>query len=185
MKSIFKTVLLLGFVLIGAGLSSPSAHAWKVEAGADYPVVAGTMGANFKSNLGFSGAFYADPLIDPKINNFISASYSSLTLQADGRTSYRLVPILVGLEVPGEVTKDLETTFAVAAGATLTYLNIPGANSSSNSVVANFTAQVKPGIQYWITDSIEVYARTPINFMFASNNSLTEIAYTVGVGYKF
>ncbi len=173
--------LFLGSVLC-LGLFSSPAHAWKIEAGTDYPVVAGTLGQNFKSNTGFSGAFYFEPLLNPKINNFISAAYAPLTLQADGKTGYRMVPILAGLELPGQVFKDLETTFAVAAGTTLTYLNVT--NSRSSSVVAHFTAEIKPGVQYWVDDHFEIYARVPINYIFSSN-TLTEIAYTVGVGYKF
>ena len=171
-------VAMLGIIGIAG-----NAHAMKVGASADYPVAVGNMGENFTSNLGFSVAFYPDPLLDPKIDNFISASYDSLTVRADGTSSFRVIPVIVGIELPGRVFDDLKTTFAVGIGAAFTYLYTPS-DTSNTKLNTYFAAQVKPGLAWDVTKEIAVTGQIPINILVTSH-SLTYLAYTLGVQYNF
>ena len=173
------------FVALAASLLSFSStsQAAKVEAGLEYPVMIGLGGQNFTSNTGFNAAFYLDPILNPSIQNYISIGYDSFTIRADQTSSFKVVPVLIGLEATGKVFEDLKTTFGLGAGASFAYLSVP--NAASYKAYGYFTAQVKPGIEYDIaSSSLSVVLRTPINFLMGSKQ-MSFIAYNLGIQFQF
>ena len=178
-----KQFFAAAFVMFcGWGLGSgPEASAVRLEAGLDYPTVLGSMSQNFSSNLGGATSFYLEPLFDPRINNFISIQYASFTVLADQKTSYRVIPVLAAIELPGRVFSDLQTTVAFGVGGAFAYLNI--ANAASMRGYGFFAAQIKPGVLWDVSPDFSLYARTPVTFLVGSK-SLNYLAYSVGAQIK-
>ncbi len=187
MKAQLKIQQMIGFTLavtgILLGFGSVSAHATKLEAGLDFPSVVGSMAQNFRSNLGASIAFYPEPMFDPQINNFLSVGYASFTVLADQTTSYRIFPVLAGIELPGRVFSDLQSTFSIAAGGAFAYLNVVSAPSNAIRVTGFFAAQLKPGLLWEVSPDVGIYTRLPVTFLLGSR-SLTYLAYSIGAQIK-
>jgi hypothetical protein len=181
MKAQFKIKAILIIALGILGTVNP-AHAMKLAVSADYPVAAGTSGQGFSSNAGASLSLYLDPLLDPKINNFISAGYRSFTIRADGESAYRIIPVLVGLELPGKVSEEVKVNFAAAVGGSVTYVSVP--NSSTTQTTTYFTAQIKPGIEWDVAQDFAIRADVPITYLIASK-SFSFLAYALGIQYDF
>lgn len=183
MKTVHRSFLKRSaFVFVALILSQATASkAALLEGELTYPVAIGVMGQNFNSNLGFGAAIFIDPILDPRINNFLSVGYESFTLKADKKTSLRLIPILVGIELPGKIFDDLHSTFGLAGGGTVAYLNVT--NAQTINMNGYFTVQVKPGLTYDASQSFNIYMRMPVTFVIGSS-SMSNIAYTAGVGIK-
>ncbi len=164
------------------GLTLPRANAMKAEAGLDYPIGVGASAQNFNSNLGFSGAFYVDPILNPAVNNFVSFGYQSLTLRSDTTTAFRVFPIMAGFELPGKVFSDFSTTIAASVGAAFAYLNSQSA--TAYRAYAYFAAQVRGGVEYKVGDGFSVYARIPVTYLIASSK-MSYLTYSFGVNYQF
>ena len=175
--SIFGLTLLFVF-----GFATNRSNAVVLEGALHYPVAIGSLGQSFNPNLGFNGALYLDPILDESVNNFISVSYSSFTVRADGRSSYRVIPVLFGLELPGKVTNNLKTVFAGALGGSVAYMNVTNPQGIIN-VNAYFTAQLSGGFDYDLGSNLSFYARTPITFVLSSN-ALSYVSYSLGLGIK-
>jgi len=180
MKAQLKIKHCLAIVLGILSLAHP-VHAAKIGASGNYPVAAGSMGQAFLSNPGFSIDFYPDPLLDPKIDNFISVGYESLTIRADGESSYRIIPILIGLELPAKFSDDLKVTLGGAVGAAVTYFNTPGLASIHTTM--NLAAQINPGLEWDTSKDFAIRAQVPITYLFAYK-SLTYLAYTLGFQFN-
>ena len=178
-----NAMLTLFLILAGTSVfSTKTMAAPKLQAALSYPMVAGTMGQNFNSRLGFNGALYFDPILSPVIHNFVSVGYSAFIVRADQKTFFRLIPILVGLEASGKVSEDVRTTFALAVGATVGYLDVPNANSYRSW--GYFTAQFRPGIEWDVTSGFSVFIKTPVSVL-ASTKSLSMVACELGAQYQF
>ena len=173
--------LLGAFLILMTSLIGSVSEAMVIEGGLDYPVAIGSLGQSLNPNPGFTGSLYFNPILSDSINNFLSMSYASFTVKADGKTSYRVIPILVGLELPGKVSDSVRTTFSAAVGGSLAYLNV--INSASTNMNAYLTAQVKGGVDIDLSSNISFYARTPITFVISSN-SLSFVSYSLGLGFK-
>ena len=178
-KQLFALPCLVVCILLGAAPSESRAS--RVEAGVDYPSTLGTMAQNFSSNFGGTAAIYIEPLLDPQIRNFLSVSYASFTVLADQKTAYRIVPVLVGIELPGKVFNDLQVTAAFGVGGAFAYLNI--ANAASIRGYGFFAAQIKPGLLWDISPDFSLYARMPVTFLIAQKQ-LNYLAYSVGAQLK-
>jgi hypothetical protein len=159
--------------------TTPSANAFQTELGIGYPV--GTGSKELSPNIDLNVSFYFDRFIDPKIDNFVSIGYDSFALLADSGASFRVFPLLVGIELPGKVFTDLNVTFGAAIGAAFGYINVPNINSTN--VTAYFDAQIRPGLEYIMNDSFSILAKTPINFMIGKG-SFTYVIYDFGVKFK-
>ncbi len=172
------------FAAIAASLFLTSvSHAVKIEAGLDYPVMVGFGGQNFTSNTGFNASIYLDPIINPNIQNFLSVGYDSFTIRADQSSSFKVIPILVGLEATGKVFDDFKTTFGIGAGGSISYLSVP--NAASYKAYGYFTAQVKPGFEWDIASSgVSAVVRTPINFIMGTKQ-MSYVSYDFGLQYAF
>jgi hypothetical protein len=102
------------------GMLTPSANAFQTELGIGYPV--GTGNKNLTPNLDLNITAYFDRFIDPAIDNFLSVGYDSFSLLADSGASFRVFPVLVGIELPGKVFSDLNVTLGVGVGAAFGYI---------------------------------------------------------------
>ena len=181
MKAHLKIKVLFVFA-IGILSFQGNAHATKLGVLGDYPVATGVQAQNFSSTLGASIDFYLDPILDPKIDNFLSLGYRSLTIRADGESSYRMLPILIGLELPGRVSDEVKITFAGAVGGTVTYINVP--NAQSMKYTGYFTAQLKPGIEWDASKDFAFRAELPITYLIASK-PFSFLTYSFGLQYTF
>ncbi len=154
----------------------------KMNLALEYPVAVGTTAQNFNSNLGLSGDIYVDPLIAPWVSNYLTVGYSSLSLRSDTTSSFRLVPVLVGLGLPGKVTDGLTTEMGFGLGAGIGYINSPGA--TSYRAYGYFMMQARGSVEYEIGSGFSAFARIPVNFIIGTNK-MTYLAYSGGVGFKF
>ena len=160
----------------------PAKSSFKVMGTLEYPVAVGTMAQNFSSNFGFSGDLYVPPLIAPWVSNYVNVSYSSFSLRSDTSSSFRLIPFVVGLGLPGKVTNEITTDFGLGIGGAIGYISAPGATSYRS--YGYFMAQVRGGVEYDLGSGFSAYVRAPINFLISSNR-MTYIAYAVGAAFKF
>jgi hypothetical protein len=155
---------------------------YKLTGTLEYPVAVGTMAQNFSSNFGFSGDLYVPSLIAPWVSNYVSVSYTSFSLRSDTSSSFRLIPFVVGLGLPGKVTNEITTDFGLGIGGAIGYINAPGATSYRS--YGYFMAQVRGGVEYDFGSGFSAYVRVPINFLISSNR-MTYIAYAVGAAFRF
>jgi hypothetical protein len=93
-----------------------------------------------------------------------------------------LVPVTVGIGLPGKVTEELTTEMDFGLGGAFGYINAPGA--VSYRAYGYFIAQVKGGIEYDFGSGFSVFARIPVNFILGANR-MTFLAYSGGLGFKF
>ena len=175
-----KTCFAIGlFCLVG---SSVSEAATGLKAAVEYPVAVGTSAQNFNSNIGFSGQLEVDGLLAPWMKNYVSISYASFSLRSDPLSSFRLIPVVVGIGLPGKVTEELTTEMDFGLGGAFGYINAPGA--VSYRAYGYFMAQVKGGIEYDFGGGFSAFARIPVNFILGANR-MTYLAYSGGLGFKF
>jgi len=92
----------------GAPQAVPSSEAGSGQVRADltldYPVAAGAVAQNFTSNIGFSSTIHLNPQIESWISNYISIGYASFSLSSDSNSSFRVIPVLAGVGLPGKIT---------------------------------------------------------------------------------
>ncbi len=174
---------------VGQTYSQPSAtpvpttsHAPELELSFDIPSVTGTFAQSFNSGLGGSAVFYFPQLLDPSLHNFISVGFQTFAVKTDTSISFRVVPVLLGLEVRGRVYSDLKSTLALAAGGSFGFLNIP--NATNLKVGGYFTAQVKPGLEWDMSNDFALVGRMPLTFIMASTY-MSYIAGELGVRMRF
>lgn len=152
----------------------------EIQLSFDLPVALGDAGQGLRPKLGLSAQIYLAPMIDPNVKNFISLGYESFTLKADVNSSFRLFPVLAGLEFTGRPDATLEPTFALALGGAYAYIAVP--NSQVYSGKGYFCAQARPGLSLNL-DGFSLVAQTPVNFVF-STTKLSFINYTLGAKFK-
>ena len=173
----------VGLFLLGSVmLQFNDANAIELEGSVNGPSVMGIYGQSFNASPGANLGFYLPPLFHPSLHNFVSAGYQSFPVKTNTTQSFRLFPMLLGFEVRGKVFDDLLTTFALGTGMSLGYLNVPG--SAQNRVQPYFTVQIKPGIQWDVSELISIYARTPIQWLLGSY-SMNYLTYDLGIKFKF
>jgi len=170
----------MALVLVLSG--SISQAATSLNAAVEYPVAVGTSAQNFNSNLGFSAQLGMDGLLAPWMKNYLSVSYASFTLRSDSLSSFRLIPIIAGVGLPGKVTDELTTEMDFGLGGAFGYINAPGA--ISYRAYGYFMVQVKGGVEYDFGSGFSAFARIPVNFIIGTNK-MTYLAYSGGIGFKF
>ena len=167
---------------VGILSSGPSARAFEaVEGNLQWPLAMGQAGQNFSSNLGVDASLYFDRILDPAIANFVNVGYESFTLNADKRTSFRVIPILAGVELPGKVWDNFYTTFGVAAGVAVAFVS--GTNTTTYSYNEYFLAQIKPGFQWDMGGGFSLVGRVPVNFL-VGKSELTYGIFEAGIKFK-
>jgi hypothetical protein len=179
-----KGRLLFGFImalLSGIGLGS-SASATKIEAGLAYPLVAGMAGQSFNSNLGLTGAITFAPMIEPWISNWVSVDYYSLTWRSDTAASFRILPILAGVSLPGKVTEGVTSEFGLGLGGAIGYLNSPGV--TAYRTFGYFAAQFRGGMEVDLGSGISTFARIPVTVIVGAK-PMTFLSFILGAGYQF
>ncbi|MBU6153201.1 MAG: hypothetical protein KGP28_02760 [Bdellovibrionales bacterium] len=162
--------------------SSLSEAASGIKAAVEYPVAVGTSAQNFNSNLGFSAELDLDGWLAPWMRNYLSVGYASFSLRSDPLSSFRLIPVMVGIGLPGKVTDDLWTVMDLGLGGAFGYINAPGA--VSYRAYGYFMMQVRGGIEYDFGSGFSAFARIPVNFILGVNR-MTYLAYSGGLGFKF
>jgi hypothetical protein len=175
-----KAQFAMGLVCCLAGGVSEAAVGLK--AAVEYPVAVGTSAQNFNSNLGFSAELDFDGWIAPWMRNYLSVGYSSFTLRSDTLSSFRLIPLIAGIGLPGKVTEDLFTVMDFGLGGAFGYINAPGA--VSYRAYGYFMLQVRGGVEYDFGSGFSAFARIPVNFIIGANK-MTYLAYSGGLGFKF
>jgi hypothetical protein len=156
-------------------------RAFKLEASVDYPVGVGTSAQNFNPNLGFTGKLYLAPKIDPAIKNYLSFSYQNLSLKTESNSSFRVFPILAGLEMDGKVFEGFHATFGGGIGLAMAYLNSRSATLFRN--YGYFAAQLHGGLEYDVAPGFSAFFRLPITYM-VSSATMSFLTYSVGANYE-
>jgi hypothetical protein len=169
-------------LLLTSFMGTSSRAAAKLDAAVEYPVAAGSIAQNFTSNVGLSGTLHLDPLVTPWLSNYLSVGYASFTLQSDSNSSFRVIPIIAGVGLPGKITDGLTTEIGAGVGGAISYLNAPGA--TSYRAYGYFMAQLRATVEYEIASGFSVFFRLPVNFV-VGKTSLTYLAYTAGVAIHF
>ncbi len=175
--------LVLLTLLAASGVVSPNtARAFESVGGnLQWPLAMGQAGQNFTSNLGLTADLYFDRFLDPAVANFISIGYESFTLNADGKSSFRILPVMAGIELPGKVWENFYTTFGIAAGMAVTFIS--GTNTSTYSYNEYFMAQLRPGFQWDLGGGFSLVGRVPVNFMIGKSE-LTYGIFEAGLKFK-
>ena len=175
-----KACFAIGIVCVFGSAASEAAVGLKTAV--EYPVAVGTSAQNFNSNIGFSAQLETDGLFAPWLKGYGSIGYASFSLRSDSLSSFRLIPIIVGVGLPGKVTDDLTTEMDFGLGGAFGYINAPGA--VAYRAYGYFMVQVKGGVEYDFGSGFSVFARIPVNFILGANR-MTYLAYTGGIGFKF
>lgn len=153
-----------------------------LKAAVEFPVAVGTSAQNFNSNLGFSTELEFDGWLAPWMRNYFSVSYASFSLRSDSLSSFRLIPVMFGIGLPGKVTEDLTSVMDFGLGGAFGYINAPGA--ISYRAYGYFMLQVRGGLEYDFGGGFSAFARIPVNFILGVNR-MTYLAYSGGLGFKF
>lgn len=162
--------------------SLPAAKAFEaLEGNLEYPATMGYMGQNFHSNLGGNVVAYLGRFIDPKIANFLSIGYESFGLRSDQNSTFRLIPIIGGVELAGKFSEDFNITLGAGLGLALGYLSV--SNQSTFNMNYYFLGQVKPGIEYLMTPELSLVLRSPFHFL-AGKTTMSYVAFHLGVKFK-
>jgi hypothetical protein len=172
----------LGIWLVCLILSASSRAATGLRAAIEYPVAVGTTAQNFNSNLGFSAQLDVEGMFAPWMNTYFSVSYASFSLRSDPLSSFRLIPLIAGIGLPGKVTDGLTSEMDFGLGGAFGYINAPGA--VSYRAYGYFMLQVRGGVEYDFGSGFSAFARIPVNFIIGANK-MTYLAYTGGIGFKF
>ncbi|NDG85265.1 MAG: hypothetical protein EBX52_09560, partial [Proteobacteria bacterium] len=193
----FTGVVAVAVLLLGQGLAraeekataqaapSPEKNESNLARGditIDYPVAAGAVAQNFTSNVGFSSTVHLSPLIEPWLSNYLSVGYASFSLSSDSNSSFRVIPVLAGVGLPGKISEDLSTELGAGVGGAIAYLNAPG--STSYRAYGYFLGQLRATVEYKIASGFSVLFRVPVNFV-VGKTSMTYLAYTVGAAIHF
>jgi len=158
-----------------------SAHAMKFEMGGSMPTFVGNTSQNFNTSFGLMASAYFDPLITPEINNFIIAEFSSFGLKVDSTTTFRVFPLMAGLELPGKVTEAVRTTFSAAGGVAFGYVNAVNANSYRAYTYP--AAQGAGGVEADLGTGFSVFMKVPVTFLFGAK-TVSYVDYMAGLGFK-
>jgi hypothetical protein len=175
-----RALVAVGFLCLFGSASSEAAVGMK--AAVEYPVAVGTSAQNFNSNLGFSAQMEMDGVFAPWLKAYGSIGYASFSLRSDSLSSFRLIPVIAGIGLPGKVTEDLTTEMDFGLGGAFGYINAPGA--ISYRAYGYFMMQVKGGVEYDFGGGFSAFARIPVNFILGANK-MTYLAYSAGIGFKF
>lgn len=160
-----------------------SAHAFEgTEVNVQWPLVAGQAGQNFSSNLGVDAEIYFDRILDPSVANFISIGYNSLTLNADATSSFRMIPLIAGIELQGKVWDGFYSTFGLGAGVSVAYIS--GTSTTTYAYTEYFIGQVKPGFEWDLGSGFAFIGRAPINFL-VGKAEMTYMDFEAGIKIKF
>ncbi len=159
---------------------SGEARALMVEGSIDYPVGVGAAAQNFNPNLGFTGKVYLNPLFDPAIRNYVSVAYQNLSLKTEANSSFRIFPILAGLEFQGKVTDKIHTTLGGGIGFATAYLN--SRSATLFRTYGYFSAQLHGGIEYDLGSGFSTFFRLPVTYM-VSSATISYLTYTFGANY--
>jgi hypothetical protein len=157
-----------------------AAHALMVEGSVDYPVGVGAAAQNFNPNLGFTGKIYLNPMFDPSIRNYVSVAYQNLSLKTEANSSFRIFPVLAGLEFQGKVSDKIHTTLGGGIGFATAYLN--SRSATLFRTYGYFSAQLHAGVEYDLGSGVSTFFRLPITYM-VSSASISYLTYTFGANY--
>jgi hypothetical protein len=116
------------------------------------------------------------------MSNYLSVGYASFTLQSDTASSFRVIPFIAGVGLPGKITDGLTTEIGVGMGGAISYLNAPGA--TSYRAFGYFMAQLRATVEYEIASGFSVFFRLPVNFV-VGRTSMTYLAYSAGAAIYF
>ena len=152
------------------------------ELDVDYPVAMGTIAQNYSSTVGGDVAIYFDRILDAEVPNYISVGYHSFGILADGKSTFRVIPVLLGVDFVGKAFKDFSTIFGVAVGGAFGYLSVT--NATSFNMNGYFAAGIKTGFDWWVGDSIAITGRAPVDFIIGKK-LLTYVPFAVGLKLKF
>ena len=193
-KLLAVSVLLASFILPAAQAADDSANAQgkekthsggfldAIEANVDYPMVMGTIAQNYSSSLGGDATIYFPRFLDPDVPNYISVGYHSFGILADGRSTFRLIPVMVGIDFVGKVFKDFNSVFGLAMGGAFGYMSLT--NSTVFNMSGYFAAGVKTGFEWWISDSLAITGHAPITFVIGKK-LLTYAPFNMGIKFRF
>ncbi len=177
------TVVLAGMMLGWVSLvASMASAAPKIDAALEYPVAVGSIAQNFRSNFGFGSTLTLDPVLADELTNYLSVSYASFTLESDPASSFRLVPLIAGIGLPGKIADGLTTEIGIGIGAAISYVNAPGATSYRS--YGYFAGQFRAKVEYEIASGISIFFRMPVTYI-VGRTSMSYLAYTVGAGFQF
>ncbi len=173
-------VLLTGMLL---GLIPSATRATpKLDADLEYPIAVGSIAQNFASNLGVGSTLTLDPVLADELTNYLSVSYASFTLESDHLSSFRLIPLIAGIGLPGKVADGLTTEIGIGIGAAISFVNAPGATSYRS--YGYFAGQFRAKVEYEIASGVSIFFRVPVTYI-VGRTSMSYLAYTVGAGFQF
>lgn len=177
MTHTLRLVVLVTLLLVGFHSES---RAVMLEGSVDYPVGVGAAAQNFNPNLGFTGKLYLNPVFDPSIRNYVSLAYQNLSLKTEANSSFRIFPVIAGLEFQGKVSEKVRTTLGGGIGFATAYLN--SRSATLFRTYGYFSAQLHGGIEYDVGGGFSTFFRLPVTYM-VSSATISYLTYTFGANY--